>query len=598
MTFYYDAGTTRDDLVSVALGERPADLLIRGGQLLDVHTGEIYPAGVAVAGSRIAAVGDVERCAGPRTVEVDAGGRYLVPGLVDSHVHIGASALVMTELARLLVPFGTAAIVTDFYEPATMMGAPAMRLLLDEAAGTPLTVYFSPFCPAYGADRPLDRVSPEEFADALGWPECVEVREWYLSRERGGHPAERMIGERARQAGVILSGHLAGLAGPQLQASVAAGIRSDHETATAEEALARARLGVAVQVRFSSGVRTDMADILRALTRYRVDSRMFMFSTDEEDVDEIADLGYVDHRVRAAIAAGVAPVDAVRMGSLNPATFLGVTGDLGSITPGRLAFVNLVDDLAGFRISTVVAGAQVVGRGGRYVGAPLTPTRYPDRYRDTVNVGRRLTAADFAVPAPAGRESASVRVIGRGAAGWEERHLALPVHGGQVRPDPERDVAKVAVIERHLATGTSAVGFLQGFGVRRGAFGSSFNPVALNIGVVGASEADMTVVANRIAELGGGFVAALDGRVIAEVALPILGFLSAEPAERVVAGFRAVRAAIAEHLGCAVPGLYTTLGFLLLPVGPGLHIVADGLIRVEPGEDAVLTRLPVLVGSS
>ncbi|WP_028923858.1 adenine deaminase C-terminal domain-containing protein [Pseudonocardia acaciae] len=595
---YWDAGVDRDHVIAVALGERPADLVIRGGRLVDVHTGEIYPAGVAVAGGRIASVGEVEHLLGPDTTVVDAAGRYLVPGFVDSHVHIGASALAMTEFARLVVPLGTAAVVTDFYEPATMAGVAAMRFLLDETARTPLRVFLSPFCPAFGAPRDLERIDPDEFAEVLDWPECVEVREWYLSREHRGDPAERRIGRLAREKGVILSGHLAGLSGPPLRACVAAGIRSDHEARTAAEAIERARLGVAVQMRWSSGIREDMAELLTAITRHRLDSRLFMFSTDEEDVDEIADLGHLDHRVRAAVAAGVAPVDAIRMASLNAATFLGVAGELGSVTPGRLAFVNLVEDLADMRVSAVVAGPRVVGEHGRYVADLPSEVTYPADFHDTVRVGRELATADFAVAAPDGRATVTVRAIGLGAGSprWKERLLDMPVVGGAVPADPGRDVAKVAVIERHRATGRSAVGFLQGFGMRRGAFGSSFNPVALNIGVVGADDADMALVANRISELGGGFVAALDGRVLAEAPLPILGFLSAAPAPEVAAAFRAVRSAIADRLGCALPGLYTTFGFLLLPVGPGLHIVADGLVRVDYGEDTVRTPLPVLVG--
>lgn len=591
---YWDPSPHRDAQIEVALGERPADLVIRGGRLVDVHTGEIYPADVAVAGSRIAAVGDVGRCIGDGTRAVDATGRFIVPGFIETHFHIGASALTMTELARLLVPFGTAAVVTDFNEPAAMRGTQAMRFFLDEAAPTPLKVYLSPFCPSFGEGGTRNSIAPAEFEATLDWPETVEVREWYLSREYGGSDGERAIGARARATGLILSGHMAGMHGPMLQACVAAGIRSDHEATTAEQALARARLGVAVQIRFSSGIR-DLEEILRAIVEHGCDSRPFMFSTDEEDVDDIAALGHIDHRVRTAIAAGIAPVDAIRMGSLNAAEFLGVTGDLGSVTPGRLAFVNVVDDLARVRVSTVVAGSRVVAQGGRYVAELPSDVTYPPAFYDSVNLGR---APDFAVAAPDGASTATVRAIAtrRDRPAWKEEHVELPVRDGRVLVDAEQDVAKVAVLERHHGTGRMGVGFVKGWGVERGAFGSAFHPVNMNVGIVGADDADMALVANRIAELGGGFVAALDGDVIAEVALPILGYLSAEPAGEVVAGFRAVRAAVADRLGCAVPGLYTALGYLLIPVAPGLHVLAAGLERLEYTADGeVRTPLPVLV---
>lgn len=272
-----------------------------------------------------------------------------------------------------------------------------------------------------------------------------------------------------------------------------------------------------------------------------------------------------------------------------------MTHDLGSVTPGRLAFVSIVDDLASFTVKTVVAGSQVAGEDGRYAGAPFEPVAYPASFRDTINLARPATPADFAIPAPDGRAQVTARVIGAAPDGWQELQRELPAADGHVHAALERDIVKVAVIERHEASGKVGTGLLQGFGLKRGAFGTAFHPVAMNLGIVGANDADMALVANRIAELHGGFVAALDGEVIAEVPLPLLGYLSSEPAETVVAEFRAVRATIAERLGCAVRGLYTTLGFLLLPVSPGLHVVADGLVRVEYGERTERTPVPVIV---
>ncbi len=592
---WWDDGADRDLPLAVALGERPADLAIRGGRLVDVHTGEIYAADVAIAGGRIAAVGDVERCVGEQTRIVEADGRHLVPGLIDTHFHIGSSALAMTEMARLLVPFGTAALVTDFYEPSITNGVDAMRFLLDESARTPLRVYLSPFCPAYGDPANLSVVTPEDFEQVMDWPECAEVREWYVEREHRGDGSERRIGAGARRRGLRLSGHLAAVHGPQLQAAAAAGIRSDHEVATAQEALERARLGIAVQMRWSSGSRDVMQEILRALVEHRCDSRMFMFSTDEEDVDDFADLGHVDHRVRMAIELGVPAVDAIRMGSLNAAVHLGATADLGSVAPGRLAFVNLVDDLARFHISTVVAGGQVVGEQGRWVAEPFPALDYPPDFHGTIRIGRELAPADFRIPVEGAPAQVTARVIGAlGDERWEERHLELPAAGGELRADPERDLAKVAVVERHRASGKLGVGLLQGFGLRAGAFASSFYPVGMNVGVVGVDDADMALAVNRIAALDGGFVAVRDGRVLAEVPMPLLGYLSSAPAEEVADGFRTVRRAIAE-LGCRIPGLYTVLGYLLLPVSPGLHIGIDGLVRVAYGEEEARTPLEVVV---
>lgn len=587
---YWDASPLRDDVVAVALGERPADLVIRGGRLVDVHTCEIRPAGVAVAGSRIAAVGEVERCIGDGTTVVEAEGRYLVPGFFDCHLHVGPTSLVMTEFARLVVPMGTAAIVTDFGEALAMRGPEAVRFFLDETARTPLTAYLSPF---YYWVAKAGVLPDEEFAAMLTWPETVELREWLVASERN---EERHMGIRARELGLKLCGNLTPMPDPALQASVACGAHSDHEARTAEQALARVRLGVAEQLRWSSSTRDHhMTDMLRAVVEHRVDTRMFMFSSDEFDLDDGAQLGHIDYRIRLAIKLGVPPVQAIQMASLNAASYLGVTGDLGSVSPGRLAFVNLVDDLADVRVSTVVAGPQVVAQDGRFVGELAAPTTYPPEFLNTVSIGASKTADDFRVRAPDGAASATARVIDTSEhRRYDELLAELPVRDGAVGVDVERDIAKVAIVERHRGTGAVEVAFIKGYGVRAGAFGTSY-PGRQNIVMLGADDGDLAVVANRIAELGGGFVAARDGEVLAELALPVFGLLSTTPAEEAVAAYLAVLAAIAE-LGCTTEGLYTQLMVLCLPVIPGLHPSVDGLIRVDMvDEDQQVTPVaPIL----
>ncbi|MGH3255332.1 MAG: adenine deaminase C-terminal domain-containing protein [Streptosporangiaceae bacterium] len=596
---YWPDPPDRRYLAAVALGEHPADLVVQGGQLVDVFTGEIYPADVAVAGSRIAMVGDASACVGPATEVVEAKGRYLAPGFIDSHFHVGASALVPAQLATLMVPHGTAAIVTDFYEPGHMAGTPAIRLLLDEAARSPLKVYLSPFYVNMHAIDGIPGIRFDDFKDMLSWPECIELREWNAGVELADGAQTAPLASHARQLGIRLGGHLKALDGPALQASVALGAQSEHEAHTAQEALTRARLGVAIQARFSSGRRSDLPNILEAITRHHCDPRLFMFCTDEEDVDELADLGHIDHRVRWAIELGVAPIDALRMASLNAATHLGITGDLGSITPGRFAFINLLDDLSSCRVSTVVAGPRIVGQSSRYVAAAPEATNYPAAYTSTIHVQRPFTPADFAVTTNAEVAEAEVRVIGVDPAvpGTRECLLRLPVRAGVVCPEPGHDVAKIAVADRHTGNGQIGVGFLQGFGIEQGAFGFSFHPGPFNIGLLGMNDADIALVANRIAEIQGGFVAARDGQVLAEVPLPVFGYLSDAPADRVVSAFRQIRKVIGERLGCTLPGLYTAFGYLCLPdVAPRLRMTAKGLQLIELSGSMMTARLvPVLL---
>lgn len=577
----------RDALVAVALGERPADAVIRGGRLVNVYTGEVHAADVAVLGERIAAVGDVERCLGPGTRVIEAADRYLVPGFIETHIHVGATSLTMTELARLLVPFGTAALVTDFTEAGKMRGKRAMRFFLDEADRTPLKAYFSPFYTTLMGIEGRPGVSMDDLVEMLDWPECVELREWNVFAQRNENRTLASLGRLARSHGKRLCGHMDGQAGPTLQASVAAGSLSDHEVATEAELLERLRLGLAVQVRFSSGA--DNLGVLAALARHRVDTRNVMFATDEEDIDDLAYLGHLDHRIRAAIGMGIPPIAAVQMATINAANYLGIGGDLGGIAPGRRAFVNLVDDLRRFTVAEVVVGSEVVARAGRYVGE-LTAPEYPDDFSDTIRLRAPLSAADFVVEAPRPDQDGSVDALVIDIRPYdvrtEARTVALSVVAGAVRADPERDVAKIAIAERHFASGKVGRGFVSGFGIERGAFGSSYHPGPLHLAVVGVDDHDMAVVAARIAELGGGFVAAVGGRVVAEAALPILGFLSSEPAEQVVAAFRAVKQAVREELGGSFDGLFTGLAYLCMPgVLPDVRMTVDGPVNVRLGRD-------------
>lgn len=583
--------TDRNALVSVALGEQPADIVITGGQLVNVYSGEIYPAGVAVAGDRIAAVGEIDYCIGPETTIVDASGSYLVPGLIDTHIHVGATALVMTEFARLVVPHGTAAIVTDFTEVGKMQGLKAMRFFLDEAANTPLKVYLSPFYTTLLGIDGHSSMTLAELQEILAWSECVELREWNIFAQR--HPREglRSLASTALANNLLICGHLEGQEGKTLQASVSTGVLSDHEAGTAEEAIERVRNGVAVQMRFASSA-DDMQHVLKAITQHGCGTRNFMYSTDEEDIDDIGKYGHIDHRVRTAIRMGVSPIDAIRMGTLNPATYLGKSSDLGGIAPGRIAFINLVDDLGEFRISQVIYGREVVARNGEYIGT-ISKSDYPASFFNTIHLKSTLKAEDFRISYSSDVQDVDVRAIKVTPRQvlTQEKIIPLPVEDGAVQADPDLDLAKIAVVERHRGSGKIACAFLQGLGLKRGAFAISYHPGPLHIGVVGINDADMALVANRIAQLGGGFVVAHDGKVLDEVALPILGFLSAEPAEDVLGGFIRVKGVIEHDLRVTMEGLYTTLAYIFMPgVIPELRMSINGLVRVERGQKELLIK--------
>jgi adenine deaminase len=578
-----DSARQRLDAAEVAAGRRPADLVLRGGRVVEVHTGRILPLDVAVAGSRIAAVGDVSHCTGPDTETLDCSGRFVLPGFVEPHLHVGGSQLAIEGLAAVLLEHGTVAVGTCLYEPAVIAGAEAVEELLARAAETQLDVLLSPFHAAalgLGAFGNLGRFGLDDLLRLLAHPACVELREWSWHVAQIPLPELEEVWRAALERRITLGGPLEGLTGPFLQASVALGAQSDHETGTAEEALEKVQAGVVVQMREGSGAR-DLANLLGAITERGADPRCFAFSTDEQELSSLVTDGHIDHKLRLAVAAGVPPVEAVRMATLNAAASLGVQRDYGAVAPGRVASLAVVEDLASFRVTTCVARGAVVGE-------TAAPRPYPAAWRDTVRVERTFEAEDFALDVADG--TASVRVIGvtEGSLLTSELVETLDVDGGRLDSRPS-GLAKIAVFDRHEGGSRGAAGLIRGTGVEAGAFATTVNPGMMNLVAVGADDDDMAVAANRVVELGGGIVVVRDGEVRAEIALPLFGILSDSPADDVAAACVAVERALCDELGSGVRGILTTVGFACLAVSiPALKICDRGLVRVaRDGQEAV-----------
>jgi adenine deaminase len=576
---------TRRALAEVSLGYEPADLVVQGGRVVEVHTGAVVEADIAIKGERIAAVGDVGHLAGEDTQVHDAAGAFLTPGFIDCHMHAGESQLGMTELARVLLSRGTAAIGTCFYEAGTIAGYAGVEYFLEEACKTPLKVFLSPFISSYRGLGPWgnpERFTGKDLVRLLDRPECVEIREWSVNVERAADAHVDRFVDTARRQGKLIAGHLEGLHGDALQASVALGVSSDHETLTADEAIEKARLGVRIQIRQGS-YGWDLDSVIPAVTELGADPRLFMFCTDGVEAHELATRGHVDHIVRMAIAAGVPPVTAVQMATLNAAEYFRVTGDLGSLAPGRFAHVNVVPDLSTFEVTDVVADGRVVVRDGEYVGELSKPS-YPASFRETMHVGRRLEPSDFEIAAPGSAVSVEVRVIGvhEGSVRTDELLEQLNVRDGRLEAEGARDLAKICVIDRHEASSRIGRGFVRGLGIRRGAIATSMSPALMNLMVVGVDDQDMAVCANRVQEMAGGIVAAVDGAVIAEVPLPILGIASDGSAEELLQEMRRFEQARGSELGSHFSGFLTTSGFTMMTVSlPGLRISDRGLVTVR-----------------
>jgi adenine deaminase len=556
--------TDRARLIAVARGDEPPDLVIAGARVFSAFTREWLEVDVAVADGLIAGLGDYD---GER---VDAGGRWLVPGFIDAHVHIESSKLTPAEFARAVVPHGTTAVVTDPHEVANVLGREGVEWMLDASEGLPLDVFvMAPSCvPASRFESPLSPLEPEDMEAILRHPRVLGVAEMMNFPGVIAGAASQL--ERLELSGHV-DGHAPGVTGRALNAYVAAGIRSDHEATTVEEALEKRRCGMWVLIREASNARNLVA-LLDLVKRFGPEH--CAFCTDDREPDLLFREGHIDQMCRIAVAEGIAPEDALLMATLHPARAHGLL-DRGAIAPGLRADFVLLEDLESFRPLAVYKDGRLVASDGRAADFPRPPV--PDRVRSTMRAAP-VDAATFAIPAGSSR----VRVIETVPAQLitHAREEEPAVVDGLVVADPGRDLAKIAVIERHHATGRVGLGLVRGFGLTAGAFASTVAHDAHNLVVVGVADADMAACATRLQEIGGGIAVARGGAVRGELPLPVAGLLSDEPVETVVERLEALHAMLGEH-GVRDPAPFMTLSFLALSVIPSLKITDQGLVDVD-----------------
>lgn len=576
-------------LVAVASGRRPADLVIRNGRWVNVSSGEILPGtDVAILGDRIAYCGpDAGPAIGPDTHVIDAAGRYLVPGLLDAHVHIESSMLTPTEFARAVLPRGTTGVFADPHEIANVLGLRGVKLFLDEAHGLPLKVFLQvPSCvPAVrGLDTPGAEIGPAEVDEALAWPGVIGLGE--VMDYRGVVAGEEEVHAKiaaALGAGKVVGGHYASPdLGRPFHAYAAGGPADCHEGTRAADAVARVRQGMRAILRQGSAWR-DLAEGLRAVTELGLNPRHVLIATDDRDAETLLGKGHMDDVVRIAIAAGVAPVVAIAMATLNTAEHFGVDRDVGAIAPGRIADLLIVSDLERFTVDTVVASGRVVAEGGA-LRVRFPPFPYPDWAQGTVRLARPLSPADCAIRAPVDEGEVEVRVIElvEHQAPTREGRVRLPVWDGQVEVGP--GVARVAVVERHQGSGRIGQGLLVGLGLEPGcAVASTVAHDSHHLLIVGTDPAAMAQAGNTVAEAGGGIGVVRGQQVLAFLPLPIAGILSDREAAEVAAGLAAVRGAL-HGCGVRLADALMTLSLLALPVIPALRVTDRGLVDVERGE--------------
>ncbi|RDD53123.1 MAG: adenine deaminase [Candidatus Korarchaeota archaeon NZ13-K] len=569
-------------LVRVALGIEKADLVILNSNFVNVNSGEVLEGyGVAVKGDRVAAIGEVSHTIGPRTQVIDARGMYLVPGFIDAHVHVESSMLCLTNFAKVVLPRGTTSVFIDPHEIANVLGLEGVRIMVEESRDLPLKVFVTaPSCvPANPSfETSGAHLGVGEVEEMLSWDGVVALGE--MMNYPGVLATDPEVFGKinaAHRAGKVVEGHDAGLLGRELTAYAAAGISSSHEMTRKVDAIERLRLGMYAYMREGSAW-LDVKETVKAITEAKLDSRHACLVTDDREVDSIIKQGHMDHVVRRAIEEGLDPIRAIQMATINPAEHYGLAREIGSVAPSRLADILLLRDLTRVEVDTVIADGRVVAREGK-LAIDMRPPSYDERYLRTVRLHKRLQPDDFRIRAPMSDGRVRVRVIEamEGSVLTKCAVEELEVRGGEILPDASRMIYKVAVVERHKASGNMGLGFVKGFGFRLGAVASTIAHDNHNLLVLGMSDRDMALAVNTLAEAGGGIVTVDGGEVLSLVRLPLAGLMSTDEPERVAEELERTYDVWRER-GCGWVSPFMTMSLLALDVLPELRITDRGLI--------------------
>ena len=564
--------------LSVARGEQPAELLFKNARLVNVLSGEIHEANVAVDDGRVIGFGDYDA-----KQIIDIAGAYLAPSLIDGHFHVESTMVTIPEFARAVVPHGTGAMVIDPHEYANVLGMDGIRYVLESSKNLPIDFFIMlPSCvPATHLETAGARFTADDLAFMMSDDRIAGVAE--LMNYPGvflGHESELAKIDAGR--GKVIDGHAPGLRGKNLNAYVLAGVRPDHESTELEEAREKLRLGMHLLVREGSTER-NLEPIIALVTPQN--SANCSFATDDKLPGDLVNEGHIDHSIRKAIALGVPPITAIQMGTINTARYYRLKNQ-GAIAPRYWADFIVVDDLAEFKVRRVYKKGALVAENGKYLGAPSPATEQP---RSTMNLSYRAPG-DFEARVPrnaAGKKIRVIEIVPHQIVTKEV--LETPRTGDDlILSDPERDILKLVVVERHRATGNVGVGFVRGFGLKRGALGSSVAHDAHNVVVVGVSDSDIVAAIRALEAMRGGQVAVADGKVEASLPLPIAGLVSDQSLEVVIQKIAELKAA-AGRLGSALDAPFMSLSFLSLSPIPALKLTDQGLI------DAVKLKLTTLI---
>ncbi|HOA22519.1 MAG: adenine deaminase [Aggregatilineales bacterium] len=564
----------REKLIRIARGDKPAAVLLKNANLVNVFTGEVYLTDIAIRRSRIVGLGDGYEA--EQVIDLD--GKYVAPGYIDAHVHIESSMCTPREFAKAVLPRGVTSVVTDPHEIANVLGLEGISFMLEQAKYGSLSMYVmaSSCVPSTHMATAGANLEADDIRHLLNNDWVIGLAE--VMNYPGVIMGDKLVLDKLEAfEGSVIDGHAPGLTGKALNAYVAAGVRSDHECTTVEEAREKLRLGMTIFIREATNAR-NLEALLPLVTPEN--SHHICFCTDDRQPADLLDQGSIDYMVRVAIQHGIDPVRAIQMGTINTARYFGLH-DRGAITIGRRADLFIFSDLYNPVPEIVYRGGYRVAENGKML--PLEEVRRPIQLRNTMNID--WDAVDFTIPANGTR----ARVIGSIPDQLVTEHRILDVKqvDGCAVADVERDILKMAVIERHRATGNIGKGFIQGIGLKRGAIAGTVAHDHHNLVVIGADDESMMTAAREVARIGGGLVAVDGTQVLAALPLPVAGLMSEAPIGEVRAGMDNLLNA-ARELGSPLHDPYMAMSFMALEVIPSLKLTDQGLVDVETFEQVDL----------
>jgi len=564
----------REKLIRIARGDKPAAVLLKNANLVNVFTGEVYLTDIAIRRSRIVGLGDGYEA--EQVIDLD--GKYVAPGYIDAHVHIESSMCTPREFAKAVLPRGVTSVVTDPHEIANVLGLEGISFMLEQAKYGSLSMYVmaSSCVPSTHMATAGANLEADDIRHLLNNDWVIGLAE--VMNYPGVIMGDKLVLDKLEAfEGSVIDGHAPGLTGKALNAYVAAGVRSDHECTTVEEAREKLRLGMTIFIREATNAR-NLEALLPLVTPEN--SHHICFCTDDRQPADLLDQGSIDYMVRVAIQHGIDPVRAIQMGMINTARYFGLH-DRGAITIGRRADLFIFSDLYNPVPEIVYRGGYRVAENGKML--PLEEVRRPIQLRNTMNID--WDAVDFTIPANGTR----ARVIGSIPDQLVTEHRILDVKqvDGCAVADVERDILKMAVIERHRATGNIGKGFIQGIGLKRGAIAGTVAHDHHNLVVIGADDESMMTAAREVARIGGGLIAVDGTQVLAALPLPVAGLMSEAPIGEVRAGMDNLLNA-ARELGSPLHDPYMAMSFMALEVIPSLKLTDQGLVDVETFEQVDL----------